>query len=134
MLNSHLKFCSKNIAYHPSSSPKVSLILHQQQISTEGSSQLLWGKKINHTKIRMDFPQSRDFKHQTILLLQESQGKKTKQKYMLLKKTHTTQVSKLSELNPYQAEIALCWIAVVISEAPIYYCRVLLNTAVKKVI
>lgn len=53
---------------------------------------------------------------------------------MLLKKTHTTQVSKLSELNPYQAEIALCWIAVVISEAPIYYCRVLLNTAVKKVI
>lgn len=40
----------------------------------------------------------------------------------------------LTELNPYQFEIALCWIAAVVSEAPIYYCRVVLNTAVKKVI
>lgn len=40
----------------------------------------------------------------------------------------------LSELNPYQVEMALCWIAALVSEASIYYCSVVLNTAVKKVI
>lgn len=41
----------------------------------------------------------------------------------------------LFKLNLYQAEVTLHWIAVaVISEAPIYYCRVILNTGVDKLI